>query len=92
NIMEVVKRLVAFGILPDKPWHLSWADLTEATMTVKIERASKMASINDTSSKHGEVIFTGDEIREVVDKKPLSDADKYRDDFTGDQPGEGADI
>ncbi|WP_062233176.1 anti-CBASS protein Acb1 family protein [Aureimonas sp. N4] len=84
NIMELVNRLERFGILPEKDWFLDWQDLTEASMAEKIERASKMADVNQKMSGSGEIIFTGDEIREAVDLEPLSDADKFRDEGEDD--------
>lgn len=84
NIMELVNRLERFGILPEKDWFLDWQDLTEASMAEKIERASKMADVNQKMSGSGEIVFTGDEIREAVDLEPLSDADKFRDEGQDD--------
>lgn len=81
-IMSFVNRLERFGILPAKDWHLDWSDLTEASMGEKIERASKMADVNQKMGD--EVVFTGDNIRGVVGMEPLSDAEKYRDDPDGD--------
>src|SRR5690606_17564994 len=42
NIMALVNRLERFGILAERDWYLDWSDLTEASMTEKIERVSKM--------------------------------------------------
>ncbi len=80
SIMAFVDRLTEYGILPEMDWHLKWTDLTESSMDEKIARADKMAGINQKMEKSGEIAFTHDEIREAVDKEPLSDADKYRDD------------
>ena len=84
NIMELVARLQKVGVLPEKDWFIDQADLTESSMSEKIERANKMA---DTNQKMGTSIyvFTDDEIREVVGLEPLSEADKYRDDATDDE-------
>lgn len=78
NIMELVTRLVKWGILPKKDWFVDQADLTESSMSEKIDRANKMA---DTNQKMGTstYVFTDEEIRETVGYEPLSDADKYRD-------------
>lgn len=84
NVMELVTRLVTWGVLPEKDWFIDQADLTESSMAEKVDRANKMA---DTNQKMGNTtyVFTDDEIREVVGLEPLSDADKYRDDATDDE-------
>jgi hypothetical protein len=88
NIMLFVQRLVSFGILPKKDWFIDWADLTEASIGEKIDRASKMADTNQKMKDSGEFIFTPEEIRAAVDYEPLSEADKYRD----DEDDEDADV
>lgn len=79
NVMSLVNRLEQFGILPEKDWHLDWTDLTESSMSEKIDRANKMA---DTNQKMGGTVyvFTDDEIRAAVGYEPLTVAQKYRDD------------
>lgn len=87
NIMEIIERLVSFNIINEADWHLEWTDLTEASMAEKIDRADKMADVNQKMSKTGEIVFPGEEIRATVDLEPLSDADKYRDeDDPDDEP------
>lgn len=78
NVMEFVARLVTWGILPEKDWFLDQADLTESSMSEKVDRANKMA---DTNQKMGNqtYVFTDDEIRAAVGYEPLTDAEKYRD-------------
>lgn len=85
-IHELVMRLVRFGMLPVKDWTVGWADLTEASASEKIERAAKMAEINAKSggAMGGEVVFTDDEIREVVGFKPLTGVQRFDDDGDGD--------
>lgn len=83
TIMTLVNRLERFRVLPKKDWALSWADLTESSMTEKIDRATKMADVNQKTP--GEVVFTGDEIRAAVGMEPLSDADRYRDEPDPDE-------
>lgn len=82
-IMAFVNRLERFGILPQKDWRLDWTDLTESSMGEKIDRADKMASVNQKMG--GEIVFTGDDIRGVVGMEPLSDAEKFRDDDVDDE-------
>lgn len=79
NIMMLVRRLVEFRILPEKDWFLDWADLTEASIAEKIDRAVKMTTANQNMKDSGEFVFTPEEIRAAVDYEPLSEADKFRD-------------
>lgn len=83
NIMILVNRLEQFGILPEKDWHIDWADLTEASMQEKIDRAHKMADAN--TKVQSEWLFTPEEIRSVVGLEPLSEADKSTDDLTDEE-------
>lgn len=83
NIMSLIARLERVGILPEKDWYLDWADLTEASIGEKIDRATKMADVNQKMGT-GSYIFTDDEIRAAVGYEPLSDAEKYRDDVEDD--------
>lgn len=83
TIMTLVNRLERFGILPAKDWHLEWSDLTEASTGEKIDRADKMASVNQKMPN--EIVFTGDDIRGAVGMEPLSDADKFPEDDEGDE-------
>ncbi|WP_425061839.1 anti-CBASS protein Acb1 family protein [Roseovarius confluentis] len=93
NIMTFVNRLEAFGVLPERDWFLVWTDLTESGMGEKIERAGKMADVNQKMAKGGELVFTPEEIRAAVDLEPLSNADKYREDdpFGEDEPNDDPD-
>lgn len=87
NIRTLVQRLERVGILPERDWFVDWTDLTESSMSEKIERANKMA---ETNQKMGDVyVFTDDEIRQVVGYEPLKDSEKYRNDPT-DEETEGA--
>ncbi|MDX0517185.1 DUF1073 domain-containing protein [Sinorhizobium medicae] len=84
NIMSLVNRLERFGILPEKDWFLDWTDLTESSMSEKIDRASKMAETNQKMGT-GVIVFTDEEIRAVVGYEPLSDADKFANEPTDDE-------
>lgn len=79
NIMELVNRLERFRILPERDWYLDWSDLTEASMVEKIDRVTKMADTNQKMQVIGELVFTGDEMREVLGKEPLDDDQRYPD-------------
>jgi uncharacterized protein len=65
-IREVIKRLERFGILPERDWHIEWQDLTESSMSEKIDRALKMAQVNAASAPTGELIYLPGEIRSVT--------------------------
>ena len=73
NIMDIIERLVGFGIIPAASWGLTWDDLTESSMSEKIGRAEKMAEINAKQSQSGSVepTFLDDEIRNVMGMAPL---------------------
>ena len=71
-------------MIPEKDWFLSWTDLTETSMGEKIERADKMADVNQKMKDSGEIVFTHEEIRAAVDLEPLSDAEKRFDEVTED--------
>lgn len=89
NIMSLVKRLEQVGILDAKDWFLDWADLTEASMSEKIDRASKMADVNQKMGTNV-YVFTDEEIRGAVGYEPLSDKQKYRDDLSDDEAAAAA--
>jgi hypothetical protein len=80
NILTLVRRLERFGILAaGKDWFIDWADLTEASMAEKIDRAVKMTEANDKMKDTREFVFTPEEIRAVADYEPLKESEKYRD-------------
>jgi hypothetical protein len=74
NILAFVNRLERVGILPEKDWDLGWTDLTESSAAEKIDRAAKMAEINQKMGM--DAPFLPDEVREVVDMDPLTGADR----------------
>lgn len=63
---------------------MDWADLTETSMAEKIDRVAKMADTNQKMSASNELVFTADEMREVVGKEPLTDEQRYREDDDAD--------
>lgn len=88
TIETMVDRFVELGVLPAKDWFVDWDDLTEATMPEKIDRAGKMADVNQKMKDSGEFIFTPEEIRETVDLEPLRESDKKLPDLpTPDEAG-----
>jgi hypothetical protein len=73
RLYELVEHLVAKRVLPAKDWWVEQTDLTEASPAEKIERASKMATINQASSTADNMLtFTVEEIRAVAGYEPLS--------------------
>jgi hypothetical protein len=82
NIMLLVQRLEQVGVLPESDWFVDWTDLTESSMSEKIDRAVKMTTANQNMKDSGELVFTPEEIRATVNYEPLSDDEKYRDEPT----------
>lgn len=74
GIKEFLNRLEDFSIIPEADYVIDWSDLTEASMAEKVDRAVKMAGVNSTvgGPMGSEVVFTPDEIREVVGMEPLT--------------------
>lgn len=73
NILQIVKRFEACGILKDNPeWFVDWTDLTEATVLEKIDRAGKMAKTNKDAA---DIVFTPTEIRATVGYEPADEAE-----------------
>lgn len=76
NIMAVVDRLVQFGMLPENDYTVAWTDLTEASISEKIDRVTKMAEANAKLATQGEFYFTPEEVRAVIDLEPLSEEER----------------
>jgi hypothetical protein len=74
TIMTLVKKLETVRVLPEQDWYIYWSDLTEASMGLKIERADKMAGINQKSM---EEVYTFDEIRETTGHGPFDEIGDY---------------
>lgn len=72
NIHEFINRLERVGILPEREYVVGWQSLTESTMAEKIERAAKMADINQKMGM--DAPFLPEEVRDVVDMQPLTAA------------------
>ena len=77
SIMEFVRRLERFGILKEKDWTIGWTDLTESTMAEKIERAEKMARINQMMAS--DPVFLQEEVRAVMDMDPAEPPEEGED-------------
>lgn len=82
NIMRLVYKLQNLGIWPEGEWFLSWSDLTEATGPEKMEKAEKMANINQKMVGTGDEVFSPDEIRATMDYEAQEDdGDDLEDDI-----------
>lgn len=79
NIMTVVNRLERFGIIPERDWALDWENLMDPGPGEMLDRAGKMADVNQKMQAGGELVFTPEEIRYETGREPLSEDDKYRD-------------
>ena len=79
NIIDILEKMESWGIIPDMDWDLDWKDLTESSMVEKIERVGKMGTVNKSMEASGEMVFTHEEMREVVNLKPLSESEKFYD-------------
>jgi hypothetical protein len=84
SIMSLVQRLERFGILPEKDWHLDWKSLMDPSPNEILDRADKMATINQKMGA-STYVFTDDEIRAETGREPLKDSDKYRDDASEEE-------
>lgn len=72
NIHQFVNRLERVGVIPQLNYVVGWPSLLETTMGEKIERADKMATINQKMGL--DAPFLPEEIRDVVDMQPLTEA------------------
>jgi hypothetical protein len=74
SIMALIKKLETVRVLPEQDWYIYWSDLTEASMGLKIDRADKMAAINQ---KLLDEVYTIDEIRETTGHGPIDEIGDY---------------
>lgn len=74
-LYEFIDRLVRWGVLEQKDWTIGWDDLLDASPDQKIDRATKMATINSTLG--AEPAFLPDEIREAAGFKPSEEVDGF---------------
>lgn len=84
QIRGLVRRLVAWGALPDKPWEVGWTSLLDATPDEQLDRAVKMASINSQAKASGELVFLPDEVRETAGFAPSDEVEGW-DEFMAEQ-------
>jgi len=74
TIMALVKKLETVRVLPEQDWYIYWSDLTEASVGLKIDRADKMAAINQ---KLLDEVYTIDEIRDTTGHGPIDEIGDY---------------
>lgn len=79
---DMLDRLVRWGVLEARPWTIGWDDLLDASPDEKIDRAVKMATINQTLGS--EPAFMADEIREAAGFKPADEVKGF-DEFLRDR-------
>jgi hypothetical protein len=68
-IYELVNRLEAHGVLPQRDWFVDWASLVDATPDRRLDRAAKMVAANQSNALFGQV-FSVSEIREEAGREP----------------------
>lgn len=76
-LRELVDRLVAWGVLERKDWTIGWDSLLEDSPDSKLDRAAKMATINQSSGT--EPAFLPDEIREAAGYKTADEVKGFAD-------------
>lgn len=76
NIRSVIKKLQKPNVLPSAvKLRIDWDDLTEKTLEDKVRRADSMAGVNQRMLHTRRLVFTENEIREVVGLEPLVQSD-----------------
>lgn len=70
GINVFIRRMEEFGILADKDWHLQWTSLLDGSPQQKMDRAYKMADINQKMKDSAELVYSHDEIRQITDFAP----------------------
>lgn len=81
-IDDFIFRLQDWKVIDAGDWRTEWVDLTDATAEEKRETASKMVAMNSQQVRvNSELVFTTDEIREVMGLEPLSEADRFVETF-----------
>lgn len=81
-LRDFIDRLIAWGVLDAKDWTIGWDSLLEASPDDKLDRAYKMADINQKLGT--EPAFMSDEIREAGGFKPADEIEGF-DEFLRDR-------
>lgn len=84
NVLEILNRFERWGMIPERDWFVSWADLTAPTLAEKLEIAERMAKVNQAMFAQGEPVYTADEIREATGH-PAIGLDDGLSEFDGDE-------
>jgi hypothetical protein len=74
-LQEFIDRLVRWGVLEKKDWTIGWTSLLEASPDDKLDRAGKMATINQQAGD--ELVFLPDEIRDEAGFKAAEEVEGF---------------
>jgi hypothetical protein len=74
-LQEFIDRLVRWGVLEKKDWTIGWTSLLEASPDDKLDRAGKMATINQQAGD--ELVFLPDEIRDEAGFKAADEVEGW---------------
>ena len=85
-LREFINRLERFGIIPERDWIIDWSDLTDATQSERMARATAMADINTKTQAADMPPFTPDEIREAAGFEALDENDISDDNDSAAEP------
>ncbi len=80
-----IERLIAYGYMPEPAeWSPKWPETGGMSTTEKLAGGETMAKLNT----YGEIVVTGNEVREFIGKEPLSDEElqAIRDQRKADMP------
>ena len=88
NIMALLDRFKAVGLIQDLDWNLDWKSLLDDTPDQMLDRATKMSSINAQQMATGVVVFHPNEIREACGFEALEEDDFFEgpEEDTGEDP------
>ena len=74
RILDLVRRLERFGVLPEENWALRRTPLTQATPEERVKQLDSLSTSVERLWKSGRrVPFTDTELREAIGLKPLDD-------------------
>lgn len=76
-LQEMVRRFVAWGLLPQRDWSIGWESLLDATPDQMLDRAAKMAEINAKTLPGDDRTFMPDEIRGACGFAPSAEIDGW---------------
>lgn len=91
EIEDMLHHMARIGVISaPKELSIVWDDLNAQSTAEKLESAHKMSQINQTAMATGEIIFTGDEIRQVAGYDgPAEQVEEEDDDYNEGLGDEG---